>query len=110
MKIHRLVVLVAFAAVLFALVRPVAAQELQPASGAGENTEVVAQGIAPFAGGAMAWRLVEDTADPSGARALLDEGEAAFTDEGAVQLRESLSDTATPYLRIGLVDASEARN
>jgi hypothetical protein len=113
------------------------AQELQPASVAGENTEVVAQGISTFTGGEMAWRLVEDTAepigdagfeeralgfavategavlltdDPSGARALLDEGEATFTGEGAVQLRESLEDTATPYLRIGLVEASEANN
>src|SRR5215213_6060360 len=136
MKIHKLVVLFAFAAVLFALVRPVAAQELQPAAEAGVNTEVVAQGISTFTGGEIAWRLVEDTAepiggagfeeralgfavaadgallltdDPSGARTLLDEGEAAFTGEGAVQLRESLEDT-TPYLRIGLVEASEAGN
>src|SRR5215218_9323243 len=113
------------------------AQELQPASVAGENTEVVAQGISTFTGGEMAWRLVEDTAepigeaafeeralgfavategtllltdDPSGARTLLAPGEAAFTLEGAEQARESLSDAATPYLRIGLVDAAEASN
>jgi hypothetical protein len=135
-----LISLIAFAMLLVALplsrASTTRAQELEGAS-AGDNTEVVAQGIAPFAGGEMAWRLVEDTAepigeagfeeralgfaiatdgavlltdDPSGARTLLDEGEAAFTGEGAVQLRESLEDAATSYLRIGLVEASEAGN
>src|SRR5215208_1420842 len=135
-----LISLIAFAMLLVALpfsrASTTRAQELEGDS-AGDNTEVVAQGIAPFAGGEIAWRLVEDTAepiggagfeeralgfavategtllltdDPSGARTLLAPGEAAFTLEGAEQARESLSDAATPYLRIGLVDAAEASN
>jgi hypothetical protein len=139
MNIQRFVFFIAFAAALIALVRPVAAQEADAgaASAAGDHSEVIAQGVAAFAGGDMAWRLVEDTAepvgeaafeeralgfavatensllltdDPSGARTVLAPGEASFMLEGAAQARESLGDASTPYLRIGLVAASEANN
>jgi hypothetical protein len=102
------------------------AQELNAPSVAGDHAEVIAQGVASFSSGELAWRLVEDTAeplgeadfeeralgfaiatdgallltdDPTGARTRLAPGEAAFTNEGAVQARERLEDTASSYLR-----------
>jgi hypothetical protein len=113
------------------------AQEFNAPSVAGDHAEVIAQGVAPFSSSELAWRLVEDTAeplgeaafeeralgfavategalllteDPTGARTRLAPGEAAFTAEGAVQARESLEDTGSSYLRIGLVDVAEADN
>src|SRR5687768_7079330 len=65
-----LISLIAFAMLLVALpfsrATTTRAQELQPASAAGENIEVIAQGISAFGGGEIAWRLVEDTAEPIG--------------------------------------------
>ena len=85
----------------------------------------------------MAWRVVQDTAEPlgeagfeeralgfviatdgallltdegTGARVVLAPGEAAFTSEGMLQSREGTGDSPTPYVRVGLVDASEAGN
>ncbi len=104
---------------------------------AGDNAEVVAQGIDSLPSGDIAWRIVEDTAETvgaagyeeralgfaiatedallltdevTGARTRLASGEAAFTAEGTVQRRESLGAADTSYLRIGLVPAAEASN
>jgi len=113
------------------------AQGFGQPSVAGDNAEVIAQGVASLPYEKAAWRLVEDTAEPLGeatfedralgfaiaieggllltdnpsaARTVLSPGEAAFVVEGASQARESLEESATSYLRIGLVDESEADN
>ena len=104
---------------------------------AGDHSEVIAQGVDSLPGGSMAWRVVRDSAEPigqagfeeralgfaiatdgtllltddnTGARTLLQPGEAAFTSEGTLQARESTTDASTSYLRVALVDASEANN
>jgi hypothetical protein len=113
---------------------PVSAQNV---SLAGDHSEVIAQGIDTLPGSSMAWRVVQDTAEPrgeagfeeralgfviatdgeilltdeaTGARAVLAPGEAAFTSEGMLQSREGTGETSTSYLRVGLVDAAEAGN
>ncbi len=109
----------------------------QDVSLAGDHSEVIAQGVDTLTGKSMAWRVVQDTAESlgeagfeeralgfviatdgallltdeaTGARAVLAPGEGAFTSEGSLQSREGTAQSATSYVRVGLVDASEADN
>ena len=120
--------------VLAAAVAPPATRA--PAQASGE-AEVVVRGAAPMPAGEVAWRLVQDVAEPRGEarfeeRALgfaiplplwnpllltdeatgaayrIDGDGAAFVPDGLVQRRESLDEEAVPYLRLALVPAAEA--
>lgn len=102
---------------------------------AGANAEVIAEGVATLPADQIAWRLVQDTAEPlgqaifeqralgfavatddallltdqaDGRRTRLAAGESAFSVDGIMEMRESLGAAASPYLRIGLVAASDA--
>jgi hypothetical protein len=105
-------------------------------SPAEDHAEVIAQGIGAIPAEQVAWRLVEDTAEPvgeadfeeralgfavatedallladeaDGARTRLGRGEAAFVAEGITQRRESLGEGSSPYWRIALLAAEEAQ-
>ncbi len=111
--------------------------DLNAPSPAGTAGEVIAQGAAELSGGDMAWRVVQDNAEPLGEaipqeRALgfvvatgdalllsdsngnrtarLAHGEAAFTFEGQYEQRESLVDAPTGFLRLALVAAADAQD
>ncbi|MCC6704082.1 MAG: hypothetical protein IT334_04335 [Thermomicrobiales bacterium] len=106
--------------------------DASPASG---HAAIVAQGVSFLPEGSAAWRIVEDTAEPLdvavpetralgftvavndgvlvndysfGAQTRVAAGEAAFNASGVAQQRASISGGNAPYLRIGLVPASEA--
>ncbi len=115
----------------FALLQQIG-NDASPASG---HAGIVAQGVSFLPDGNAAWRIVQDTAEPLDVavpetRALgfsvavndgilvndysyttqtrVAAGEAAFVASGASQQRASISGGNAPYLRIGLVPASEA--
>ncbi len=104
-----------------------------PAAG---HAQVVAQGVSFLPNGDVAWRIVEDTAEPLdvavpeeralgftvaldqgilindytyGTQARLAAGEAAFVGSGVSQQRVSLNGNNVAYLRIALVSADQAR-
>lgn len=107
----------------------------QDRSVAGDHAEVVAQGVSTLTGDRLAWRVVQDSAEPAGTaefqqralgfavatndtflqteqstgqRTLVEPGEAVFSPNGAYQSRESQTVNPVSYVRIGLVAESEA--
>ena len=139
----RLAVLLSAALVALLLVSAAGAGSVQQLGGglddpspAQDHAEVIAQGVAPMPAGQVAWRVVEDTAEPVddaeyqsralgfalatddaivvnsatfGTEARLAAGEASFVTDNAYELRNSASDQAVSYARISLVP-SEAAN
>lgn len=133
-----------FLATIFSLIlsllpmsRLVAGAETASPKADNPNADVIAQGVATLPADQIAWRLVQDTAEPlggaifeeralgfaiatddallltneiDGSRIRLAPGEAAFTLGGITQMRESLGNAASPYFRIALVTADEASN
>jgi hypothetical protein len=114
-----------------------ASDDPNAASPAGAHAEVIAQGVGTIPADQVAWRLVQDTAEPvgeaefqeralgfaiaesdallltdesDGARVRLAPGEAAFVDDGTSQRRESLGSGNSAYWRIGLVAAGDAQD
>src|SRR4051794_12574879 len=111
-------------------IQQVAASDANDPSPSSVLNAVIAHGVAPMPADSIAWRVVRDTAEPTGqaefeARALgfavatnddvlvTDEAtgyrdriaprEALFTQDQVMQLRESLGADATPYDRIAIV-------
>lgn len=103
-----------------------------PAQG---HAEVVAHGVSHMPADQVAWRVVQDTAEPNeeaqpevralgfaladadaivvndltyGTQARLAPGEASFVADGVTQHRASLTDGDGPYYRIALVPADQA--
>lgn len=127
-------------AALFVLAAPVGAVVLaqlaqnapSPASG---HAEVIAHGVSGMPANQLAWRVVEDTAEPLenaqpeeralgftladadavlindvsfGTQARLAAGEAAFVPNGVQQQRIGMGSANTSYYRIALVSSAEA--
>ncbi|MGH2533205.1 MAG: hypothetical protein ACRDJW_12975 [Thermomicrobiales bacterium] len=103
-----------------------------PAQG---HAQVVAHGVAPMPAAQIAWRVVQDTAEPNeeaqpevralgfaladedaivvndltyGTQTRLAPGEASFVLDGVTQHRASLTDGSVPYYRIALVPVEQA--
>ena len=114
-----------------------AADEANAPSPAGPTAAVIAHGVAPMPAAEVAWRVVDDTAEPlgeapveehalgfalaredavlladetTGARTRLAAGEAAFVTDGAQQRRESLGAEDTALYHLALVPATEAED
>ena len=116
---------------------PVAASQEAPSA---TGPRLLADGVGSLPAGSVAWRVVEDVAEPPGAAAfeeralgfllnaqpltgpllvtdqatgrqtVVEPGAAAFVPEGASERRESQDGTATSYLRLALVPSAERRD
>jgi hypothetical protein len=111
-----------------------AATNPSPAQG---HAEVIAQGDAAMPANSVAWRVVQDTAEPNdtaqpetralgfaladadaivvnnltlGTQTRLAPGEASFVGDGQVEHRASLTDGNVSYYRIALVSADDAND